>query len=72
VFGFTDWLAIPAGTRAKRIGLIHGGTNVLVVATFALVWWLRSEIPGNAPTTSIMLIEVLALVMGAICGLAGW
>ena len=24
VFGFRDWLAIPADTRAKRIGLFHG------------------------------------------------
>lgn len=71
VFGFADWLGIPAGTRAKRIGLIHGGTNVLVVATFALVWWLRSAIPGNAPTTNIMLFEVLALVMGAIAAWLG-
>ena len=31
VFGLIDWLAIPAGTRAKRIGLLHGGANVLVV-----------------------------------------
>src|ERR1051325_5219992 len=32
VFGLIDWLAIPSGTRAKRIGLLHGGTNVVVVA----------------------------------------
>jgi|SRR4051812_36344867 uncharacterized membrane protein len=25
VFGLVDWLAIPSGTRAKRIGLLHGG-----------------------------------------------
>jgi uncharacterized membrane protein len=24
VFGLIDFLAIPAGTRAKRIGLLHG------------------------------------------------
>jgi uncharacterized membrane protein len=24
VFGLVDWLAIPAGTRAKRIGSLHG------------------------------------------------
>jgi uncharacterized membrane protein len=71
VFGFTDWLGIPEGTRAKRIGLIHGGTNVLVVVTFALAWWLRSDIPGNAPTTNIMLLEVFALVIGAIAAWLG-
>src|SRR5215218_4994536 len=38
VFGVIDWFAIPAGTRAKRIGLMHGGANVVVVTMFALVW----------------------------------
>jgi uncharacterized membrane protein len=71
VFGFADWVGIPAGTRAKRIGLIHGGTNVLVVATFALAWWLRSDTPGNAPTTNIMLLELIAFVMGAIAAWLG-
>src|SRR5919106_6298561 len=41
VFGLLDWLAIPAGTRAKRIGLLHGATNVVVVLTFAFVWLMR-------------------------------
>ena len=28
VFGFIDWLAIPSGTRAKTIGLWHGGATL--------------------------------------------
>src|SRR5215218_7802218 len=36
IFGLIDWLAIPAGTRAKRIGVWHGGGNLVVVALFAL------------------------------------
>ena len=31
--GTIDWLAIPRGTRAKRVGLIHGVGNVIVVGT---------------------------------------
>src|SRR5687768_4148516 len=42
-FGLIDWWAIPAGTRAKRIGLLHGGANVVVVLAFALVWVVRSN-----------------------------
>jgi len=34
VFGLIDWIGIPSGTRAKRIGLLHGGTNVVVVLLF--------------------------------------
>jgi uncharacterized membrane protein len=45
VFGLVDWLAIPAGTRAKRIGLLHGGSNIIVVGLFAFVWWARSASP---------------------------
>ena len=36
LFGLIDWLAIPKGTRARRIGAFHGGGNLLVVALFAL------------------------------------
>src|SRR3990170_8849647 len=41
VFGLIDWLAIPTGTRAKRIGLLHGAGNVLVVAAFAAALRMR-------------------------------
>ena len=45
-FGTIDWLGIPAGTRAKRIGAIHGIGNVIVVALFALSWWMRRDAPA--------------------------
>src|SRR5690349_335153 len=34
--GWVDWAAIPRSTRAKRVGLFHGGGNVIVLALFAL------------------------------------
>jgi uncharacterized membrane protein len=40
-WGTIDWLSIPANTRAKRIGALHGGGNVLVLLLFALSWWWR-------------------------------
>lgn len=49
--GLIDFLAIPAGTRAKRIGRLHGVGNLIVIVLFALSWWLRytdaNHIPGN-------------------------
>jgi uncharacterized membrane protein len=42
LFGFIDWSAIPAGTRAKSVGLMHAGANVLVLLLFAGSWFLRS------------------------------
>lgn len=43
VFGLVDWLAVPAGTRAKRVGALHGLGNVAVVALFAVSWLLRAN-----------------------------
>jgi uncharacterized membrane protein len=71
VFGLIDWFAIPSGTRAKRIGLLHGGSNVIVVAAFALVWWMRSNSVDTAPTTNVFLLEVGALLLGSVAGWLG-
>jgi len=40
-FGVVDWLAIPAGTRARSIGALHGAGNVVVLVLFAVSLWLR-------------------------------
>jgi uncharacterized membrane protein len=67
-FGFIDWLAIPAGTRAKRIGALHGLGNVVVVVMFALSWWLRSAVP-SAPEA---LALALSFAAGALALFTGW
>src|SRR5690349_10693123 len=49
-FGFLDWLQVPSGTRASRIGLLHGGGNVVVLVLYAASWGLRypdPEVPGS-------------------------
>src|SRR5688572_10831953 len=33
-FGWIDWFAIPQGTRAKSVGLMHGVGNVIVLLLF--------------------------------------
>lgn len=71
VFGFRDWLAIPAGTRAKRIGLFHGALNVIMVLLFAAVWLARTALPDNAPTTFVLGVEVVAITMALIAGWLG-
>jgi uncharacterized membrane protein len=71
VFGLIDWLAIPANTRAKRIGLIHGAANVVVVALFSAAWLMRGGTIDNAPTTTVFLVEVAALLLGAVSGWLG-
>jgi uncharacterized membrane protein len=64
VFGLIDWLSLPRDTRARRVGLLHGGGNVVVVVLFAISWLLRREDPAYLP-------DVLPFVFGLLgAGLA--
>jgi uncharacterized membrane protein len=71
LFGLIDWLAIPAGTRAKAIGLWHAGSNVLAILGFAFVWWTRYSGGHLATTSGLFTIEVVALLFGAVGGWLG-
>lgn len=70
-FGLADWLNIPSKTRAKRIGLMHGALNVIVTAAFALVWLTRYGAVDTMPSTTVLAIEIVALVGGAVAGWLG-
>jgi uncharacterized membrane protein len=67
-FGLIDWLAIPSGTRAKRIGAIHGGGNVVVLLLFAASWLLRGDTPQVPPTAAL----ALSFVAGGLALITGW
>ncbi|MCC7208383.1 MAG: DUF2231 domain-containing protein [Anaerolineae bacterium] len=69
VFGFLDWLAIPAGTRAKRVGLFHALGNSAVTVLFFLSLLMRANAPDRLPDTTAFL---LALVAVAFAGVSGW
>ena len=66
--GWIDWFAIPAGTRAKRIGLVHGIGNVVLLGLFVLSWLLRQDQPAAPPTGAI----VAALAGAGLGGFTGW
>ena len=53
-FGFVDWMHIPAGTRARRIGAVHGLGNVVVTALFAASWVLRTP-EAQVPVVALAL-----------------
>jgi uncharacterized membrane protein len=70
-FGLIDWLSIPGGTRAKRIGGLHGGGNVVVLLLFALSWFFRRDLPTDPSGLEIGLSAfgvLLALVTGWLGG----
>ncbi|AKJ31369.1 DUF2231 domain-containing protein [Caldimonas brevitalea] len=54
-FGTRDWFAIPKGTRAKRIGAMHGGGNMIVAVLFLVSWWLRPEPPAGPAVSALVL-----------------
>jgi len=69
VFGLIDWLAIPNGTRAKSIGLLHGGTNVVVVLLFIASWAIRRNV--EVPTTAALTLSFIAVVLALVGGWLG-
>lgn len=70
VFGFIDYLAIPAATRAKRIGRIHGLGNVVVVVLFLVSWWIRRP-STDAPPGSALALSFLAVALAAVTAWLG-
>lgn len=68
VFGTIDYLAVPHGTRARRVGMLHGLGNMVVLALFALSWLLRDGEEHVASTAAL----TLALLGAAVSGLTGW
>jgi uncharacterized membrane protein len=66
-FGLLDWLNIPAGTRARRIGLLHAVVNVAVLSLFAISWWLRT--PPFEPSQTAL---ALSFIGTAFLILSGW
>jgi uncharacterized membrane protein len=69
--GTIDWLAIPAGTRAKRIGLLHGAGNVVVLVLFLASWFLRRDEPSHIPSTLAWLLSLVAFGLAAVTGWLG-
>ena len=70
IFGAVDWLAIPSKTRAKDIGFWHGAGNVIVVALFAISWFLRRPSPHH-PAATALLLSLIAVAMALVTGWLG-
>jgi len=48
--GLIDWRAIPDGTRAKRVGAVHGILNVAILVLFVVSLVLRHGQGYTAPS----------------------
>jgi len=67
--GIIDYLNISNGTRAKRIGLMHGLGNVVVIGVFGLSWWLRFAKGSVVPESAPLALSFLAFLIG---GVTAW
>jgi len=75
-FGTIDWIAIPRGTRAKSVGLLHGLGNVFVLVLFGISALLRyngytaslRHAPGMVPLAFSFAGFILAGVTGWLGG----
>jgi len=71
VFGLIDWLGLPRNTRAKRIGLWHGGGNVAIVVVFAISWLLRLNDHAYAPDIVPFVLGLLAVAAALVTAWLG-
>jgi uncharacterized membrane protein len=67
-FGFIDWLAIPAGTRAKRVGAAHGAGNVFVLVLYSMSWAQRGVDASSPPGMAFL----FSFAGGLIAIVTGW
>ncbi|HWP20952.1 MAG TPA: DUF2231 domain-containing protein [Burkholderiaceae bacterium] len=69
-FGTLDWTKIPRGTRAKRIGALHGIGNLIVALLFLASWLLRPTPPAD-PTGIAMLFSFAGAGLAVVTGWLG-
>ncbi len=70
VVGTIDWIAIPSGTRAKSVGLWHGGGNYLILLLLLGSWLIRLHAPGN-PSIAAYILSFLGAGLVMITGWLG-
>jgi uncharacterized membrane protein len=71
LFGLIDYLAIPTGTRARRVGTVHGVGNVVVVVLFAISWLLRGDEASHVPGVLAFLLSLAGALLALVTGWLG-
>jgi uncharacterized membrane protein len=68
--GWLDWwLVTPQGSRARRVGLLHGLVNAVVLVLFAVSWSVRLAETDWTPTWPAFTAAWLGVLMA---GVGGW
>ncbi|WP_406068926.1 DUF2231 domain-containing protein [Micromonospora sp. NBC_01638] len=71
LFGFIDWRAIPSGTRAKRIGAVHGTGNLVVVILFAVSWLVRLSGKNWEPNAAALVLSFAGIILAVMTAWLG-
>ena len=71
IFGLIDWMAVPKGTRARRIGAFHGAGNVVVVVLFAASLGARWSQPAYLPDTMPFVFGIMGLALALVTAWLG-
>ncbi len=64
--GLVDLLAIPAGTRAKRVAVSHSLVNIGVLLVFAVILMIRMGVPDRGVGGGWFVLELLGLAGAAV------
>jgi len=67
-FGLIDWLAIPSGTRAKRVGAFHAVGNAVALSLFGAARYLRR---GRRTPTAAKALAATGLALTSATAWAG-
>lgn len=70
--GALDYSYVPDSSPAKRMGLLHGGLNVMAFTLFAVSLWPRA-MSLSAPSTPIapLIISVIGVTLVSVSGWLG-
>jgi uncharacterized membrane protein len=67
-FGWYDWFAIPGGTRASSVGLIHGLTMSATLLLFIISWVFRYDDAARPET----LASIFSFAGAGLALVGGW
>jgi uncharacterized membrane protein len=69
--GAVDYVNIPKGTRAKRVGTVHAISNDIVIALFALSAFLRYRADDYEPSTLALTLTFAGAAASIVTGWLG-
>jgi uncharacterized membrane protein len=70
IFGVIDWPALARGTRARRVGALHGVGSMVTAVLFAVSWLLRRDEPAHPQAIAIAL-SAAGVLLSVVTGFLG-